>query len=137
MPALSRTEQLRNLPAGHFMLFLSMYFVFSFHSGLLFTGPFFFAKFLFVLQCCRRISGGAAVTLEVLPPEPKGFLERNRKGITMMFGVIIASSVVKFMRCVFKANQSNIFALEIRQHRRSAMYRPRYTLLPCCLIRRI
>ncbi|CAM9377201.1 unnamed protein product, partial [Laminaria digitata] len=42
--------------------------------------------------------GGAAVSLEVLPPEPKGFLERNRKGITMMFGVIIASSVVKFMR---------------------------------------
>eukprot|EP00904_Undaria_pinnatifida_P005705 jgi/Undpi1/2264/HiC_scaffold_13.g05650.m1 len=42
--------------------------------------------------------GGPPVSLEVLPPVPKGFLERHRKGITMMFGVIIASSAVKFMR---------------------------------------
>lgn len=59
-------------------------------------------SFLTMLFCIATlsISGGPPVSLEVLPPVPKGFLERHRKGITMMFGVIIASSAVKFMRCV-------------------------------------
>lgn len=38
--------------------------------------------------------------LEVLPAEEMGFLDKNRQGITMMFGVIIASGVVKFLRFV-------------------------------------
>ncbi|CAB1121411.1 unnamed protein product [Ectocarpus sp. CCAP 1310/34] len=42
--------------------------------------------------------GGVAAKLDVLPAEEKGFLEKNRPGITMMFGVIIASGIVKFLR---------------------------------------
>lgn len=48
-------------------------------------------------------TGGAAAKLDVLPAEEKGFLEKNRPGITMMFGVIIASGIVKFLRCVAKS----------------------------------
>lgn len=85
------------------------------------------------------------MSLEVLPPELKGFLERNRKGITMMFGVIIASSVVKFMRCVSKQIRTYFFALCFRQHRRSAMsmyqvyslfrfFSPRIKVNPCTVV---
>ncbi|CAM9964396.1 unnamed protein product [Pylaiella littoralis] len=42
--------------------------------------------------------GGVVATLDVLPPESMGFLEKNRSGITMMFGVIIASGIVKILR---------------------------------------
>lgn len=42
--------------------------------------------------------GGVAAVLDVLPAEEMGFLEKNRPGISMMFGVIIASGVVKFLR---------------------------------------
>lgn len=42
--------------------------------------------------------GGVVAHLDVLPAEEMGFLEKNRPGITMMFGVIIASGVVKFLR---------------------------------------
>ena len=79
--------------------------------------------FRVIFQFWRSISGGAAVSLEVPPPEPKGFLERNRKGITMMFGVIIASSVVKFMRCISQQNQTIFCAFDFRQYyRRPAMH---------------
>lgn len=45
-----------------------------------------------------RTDGTAEIVLDLPPPETMNFLERNRGGITMMFGVIIASAVVKFLR---------------------------------------
>lgn len=44
--------------------------------------------------------GGVLAVLDVLPAEEMGFLAKNRPGITMMFGVIIASGIVKFLRFV-------------------------------------
>ncbi|CAM9811939.1 unnamed protein product, partial [Ectocarpus sp. 6 AP-2014] len=53
---------------------------------------------LVVLAAWRiNTDGGVAAILDVLPAEEKGFLEKNRPGITMMFGVIIASGIVKFL----------------------------------------
>ncbi|CAM9474744.1 unnamed protein product [Scytosiphon promiscuus] len=45
-----------------------------------------------------RADGEVEARLDLLPAEPMGFLEKNRAGITMMFGVIIASGIVKFLR---------------------------------------
>eukprot|EP00752_Nemacystus_decipiens_P015595 g13918.t1 len=66
-----------------------------------------------VIMEARKLDadGGEVAILEVLPAEEMGFLEKNRPGITMMFGVIIASGVVKFLRkgiekLVKKAKQS-------------------------------
>lgn len=60
----------------------------------------------------RRAAGGVAASLTVLPPEPTSFLEQNRAGITMMFGVIIASGVVKFLRCVSSFGKSGPVRLQ-------------------------
>lgn len=44
------------------------------------------------------ISGAVEAVLEVIPPEPNSFIERNKGGIMMFLGVITASGVVKFIR---------------------------------------
>lgn len=64
-----------------------------------------YSSLRFCFSGCRSfllstLAGGVAVVLEVLPAQEMGFLEKNRAGITMMFGVIIASGVVKFLRFV-------------------------------------
>lgn len=55
---------------------------------------------VFLSPLPSTLAGGVVAVLEVLPAEEMGFLDKNRQGITMMFGVIIASGVVKFLRFV-------------------------------------
>ncbi|CAM9301199.1 unnamed protein product [Ascophyllum nodosum] len=46
--------------------------------------------------------GTGPVTLEVLPPKPSSFIERNKGGIVMFLGVVTASGIVKFLRRGFE-----------------------------------
>eukprot|EP00903_Cladosiphon_okamuranus_P010245 g9701.t1 len=52
-----------------------------------------------IMEATKMDAAGSVVAvLDVLPAEEMGFFEKNRAGITMMFGVIIASGIVKFVR---------------------------------------
>ncbi|CAM9189172.1 unnamed protein product [Choristocarpus tenellus] len=53
-----------------------------------------------VVASARKLTaeGMVAAVLEVPPTEENSFFEKNRRGITLMLGVIIASAVVRVIR---------------------------------------
>lgn len=80
------------------------------------ASPFFLRRF----SVSRLTPAGEVLaSLEVLPAEEMGFLEKNQAGITMMFGVIIASGIVKMLRYVC---ESLLRAAVSRSDRSSCLY---------------